>query len=525
MRVGIVGAGPGGLAAGCLLQARGFAVEIFEALDKPGGRNGELEVDGFKFDIGPTFFLMPDILKGIFDSCGSNMESYVDLKEVDPFYVLKYEDGSELRPCFKAEETAKEISKFSRHDAIRFLNFKRAQKKKFQAIFPSLQKAFHGPADLLDREVFRALPFLNLGSVYDELAGSFEDERVRLAFTFQAKYLGMSPFECPSLFSILSHIEHDQGVWHPIGGCNKITLGLSRLFEDLGGTLHLSCPVKKVITDQRTVRGVETASGAECYFDEVIMNADFAYGMENLFSASSRKSYNDEKISKLRLSCSTFMLYLGLDKVLDWDHHSIFFAQNYRKNVRELSEGTLSTDFSFYVHNPSRMDPTRAPSGKSALYVLVPVPNLRGEIDWKREKEPFRKRIYAEIQKRTGCDLEKHILSEKIVSPLEWEKDFRVYKGAVFSLAHNLEQMLFMRPRNKFQDFNNLYLVGGGTHPGSGLPTILQSAIISADLLTKKYAVKAASPAKLNHKIYSAMKSFIGRGYDKTSSGQTYNEI
>ena len=185
------------------------------------------------------------------------------------------------------------------------------------------------------------------------------------------------------------------------------------------------------------------------------------------------------------------MIYAGVEGELDWPHHRIFFPQNYRRNVEDLSENlVLPEDPAFYVHNPSRLDKSLAPKGKSAVYILVPVPNVDAGINWNEIKEDYRNRIYGEIQKRTGLDLRDRLITEKVITPDDWEKEHSIYKGATFSLAHSLDQMMHLRPQNKSEEFRNLFLVGGGTHPGSGLPTILQSAIISSGLFEKSVAAE-----------------------------------
>jgi phytoene desaturase len=488
-RIGVIGAGPGGLAAGLVLQSHGYEVHILESQDQVGGRNARLTLqDQFHFDIGPTFFLMPEVLEEILRLSHATLSDCVELKRLDPMYDLYFPDGQTLRVSSNPHEMSKAIAKFSRGDADRFWSFRNRQEKKFRAMLPVLQKPFSGLSDLLGQyKALQALPFLNTRSVYDELSDYFESEQVRLAFTFQAKYLGMSPFDCPSLFTILPHIEHSMGVWHPVGGCNALSRGMARIFEARGGTLRLNSPVKKVLTKGRKVIGLMTDDRGEESFDHVIMNADFAYGMSQLFSNESRQRWKDERLNSMKYSCSTFMLYLGLRGEVNFPHHGIHFAQNYRKNIRELtSTFELSDDPSFYIHNPSKLDPSLAPPGYSSLYVLVPVPNLNASIDWETQATPFRNKIIDLIEQRTGQEIRSKIVAEKVISPLNWSQDYNVFKGAVFSMAHSWDQMLFARPHNESEEFENLFIVGGGTHPGSGLPTILQSGLIAAQLIEQK---------------------------------------
>jgi phytoene desaturase len=221
-------------------------------------------------------------------------------------------------------------------------------------------------------------------------------------------------------------------------------------------------------------------------FDKVIVNADFGYAMTNLFEPNKVKKYSLEKLEKKKFSCSTFMLYLGLDKKYDAPHHNIFFANKYRQNISDISEGRLSDDFSFYIQNASINDDSLAPEGKSAVYILVPVPNNRSNINWDKEENEYKQKVLDTIEKRTQMnDIKDHIEVEKTIAPKHWEKDYNVYKAATFNLAHNLSQMLYFRPHNRCGEFKNLYLVGGGTHPGSGLPTIYISGIVTAGLISK----------------------------------------
>lgn len=483
--VGVIGAGPGGLAAAVSLQTKGYHVEIFEALDRVGGRNSHLGEEGFRFDLGPTFFLMPSILDDLFLEAGVKPSDYLKLHRIDPMYKLDFGDeGETMQVRQNRFEMSQEIAKFSKADADNFFAFRDRQKKKFDCMLPILKRPISGYKDLASLKNIPALPFVDGRSVYDELADFFEDERVRLAFTFQAKYLGMSPMDCPSIFTILPHIEHEFGVWHPEGGCNQVSEGLLKLFEDRGGIVHLSTPVEHVKTRKGKVESFVVA-GNERVFDHYVMNADFAYGMSELFEESERKKYKDQKLADLKYSCSTFMLYLGLSEQIDLPHHSIYFAQNYRKNLRELvSELKVSEDPSFYLHNPVVTDPTMAPEGKAALYVLVPVPNMDGETQWtEQETTDFRRKVLEAIEARTGLNLEDKIEYEKIITPKGWRDDYRVYKGATFNLAHNFTQMLHWRPHNHSEEFENLFITGGGTHPGSGLPTILESGKIVSKLI------------------------------------------
>ena len=327
-----------------------------------------------------------------------------------------------------------------------------------------------------------ALPSLRpFTSVDRDLRRYFADPRVRLAFSFQTKYLGMSPFRCPSLFTILSFLEYEHGVFHPIGGCGAVSEAMARLALKLGVEIRLNTPVERILYRDGEAVGLE-AGGERIAAGAVVVNGDFADAARRLIPETMRRAWPDRKLAKAKLSCSTFMLYLGLEGDLgDLPHHTILLSREYERNIAEIAGGILPESPSLYVQHAGRTDPSLAPPGHSSLYVLVPVPNLRCGIDWEREAPRYR-RLALERLKLVGLpDLARRIRFERIVTPRHWQGEFAIHEGATFSLAHNLSQMLYFRPRNRFG--RNVYLVGGGTHPGSGLPVIYEGARITTRLL------------------------------------------
>jgi phytoene desaturase len=490
MKVGIIGAGPGGLACGMLLANKGFDVTIYEKTGKVGGRNACIKEQGYTFDVGPTFFLMPFVLEEIFQETGRDLHEYVDMRLVSPNYQLVFGDGTKLFPDNDPEKTKKSIKKLVPGDEKGFERYMKDNDKKMAKAYAALQKPYVKPTDMLRKEVMQMLPVLKpWKSLWQELGDYYSDDRVKLGFTFQSKYLGMSPRSCPSMFSIICFSEYKWGIHHVMGGLNQLAEAMAKAFKEMGGKIRFNTDVKEIKIEDGKAVGVVLEKSVE-KLDEVVMNADFAWGMKNLIPDSKRKKYSDKKLNKKKYSCSTFMLYLGLDKVYDeLEHHNVFISNDYNQNFEEIENlKIVSKDPSFYVHNPSRMDPSLAPEGHSALYVLVPITNLKSKADWKKETKAYRDLIIKKLKQKAGLkDLEKHIKFEKIVTPLDWQEEYRVGYGATFNLAHNLMQMLFFRPRNDFEEFDNTWLVGGGTHPGSGLPTIYESGRITAKLIAKKH--------------------------------------
>ena len=488
----VVGAGPGGLTAAMLLAGRGFDVTVLEAKARVGGRNAPIQLGPYVFDVGPTFLMLKAILDEVFEESDRRSQDYLQFTRLEPMYDLVYHDHR-IQPTTDRGDMKRRIAERYPGQEKGLDKYFRVEKRRFDLMYPCLQKGYGSLKEYVSKEFLRALPHLSVTkSLMDVLGDYFRPEPLRLAFTFQAKYLGMSPWECPGAFGLLSYIEHAYGVYHVTGGLSAISDAMARVVEEHGGRIRLNAPVRSLRLDGRRARGVELESGERLEADDVVINADFAHAMSNLVPDGVLKRWSRERLATRKYSCSTFMLYLGLDTLYrDLAHHAIFFADDYRTNVDDIfKRKRLSENFSFYIRNASVTDGTLAPPGHSALYVLVPVPNLSADIDWARERDAFRNRILDRIEAKTPAkDLRKHIVEEKVIAPTEWRDDYSVYLGATFNLGHNLSQMLYYRPHNAFEEIDHCYLVGGGTHPGSGLPTIYESGRITANLLSRKHNV------------------------------------
>lgn len=494
--IAVIGAGPGGLASAMLLSAQGFNVHVFEKQPYTGGRTSSFTKEGYTFDLGPTFFSMPHIFEEVFRKSGRNLYDYMTLKFLDPMYTLQFDDLI-FRASSDRETMKKTINSHFPGYGAAYERFMDDTRKKMNALMPVLQNKHASLLDYFRLRSLKAVPQLELGkSLHDVLSDYFDDERLKLSFTFQSKYLGMSPWECPGAFSILSFMEHEYGVFHPVGGLNQLTKAMAQVVKEHGGQIHTGTGVRKLImSGNRTVTGIELDNGEAVQADEVIMNADFAQGMSQLIDDNKRRKYKNIKLADKKYSCSTFMIYAGMNTKVNLDHHTVLFSKDYKRNVEEITHSKiLSADPSVYVQNASVTDSSLAPEGKSSLYILAPVPNNFSRIDWEKNKMSFRQLILEQVARKTGLtDIESKIETETILTPSDWEHDKHVYKGATFNLAHNLGQMMYFRPHNQFKEIRHLWLTGGGTHPGSGLPTILESAKITSGLITAAYRRKGES--------------------------------
>jgi phytoene desaturase len=508
-KVVIVGAGPGGLAAAILLARSGVDVTVVERRDVVGGRTSTMEREGFKFDTGPTFFLYPRVLREILAAAGRDLDQEIPMHRLDPQYRLVFGSGGELLATPDLQRMEQAIARLSPDDARGFQRFFCDNRNKLEKFTPFLESPFSSWRDLAKPGMLKLLPLLRPWRSLDaDLRSYFKDERIRLGFSFQSKYLGMSPFTCPSLFSILSFLEYEHGVFHPVGGCGAVTQALARIAEDLGARVLLNERVEEMIFEGRKCTAVRTENRT-LTADAVVVNADFAQAMQRMVPNHIRRRWTDSRIEKKRFSCSTFMLYLGIEgRYDDVSHHTIYLANDYRQNLRDIEQlHQLSDDPSFYVQNASVTDPTLAPKKMSTLYVLLPVTHEHPNVNWAKERSRFRALALRQLEKIGIRDVESRIRFEQVVTPADWNADFSLFKGSTFSMAHNLRQMLHLRPHNRFEDLDSVYLVGGGTHPGSGLPVIFESARITARLLLEDLDVEpqwSTAPALVEDPIYEA---------------------
>ena len=482
----IVGAGPGGLASAMLLAYSGVDVTVIEKAEKVGGRTRLVHKDGYTYDRGPTFFHYPEVIEEIFRAVGKDAHEELGLIPLeDPSYRLVFGAGGHIDATSNLDLMTERIRELSGDkNAKGFEKYVKENRSKLNLSKACLQTPWTGPSNLLTRRALRVATVLKpWASVAGDLRRNFDDERIRLAMSFQTKYLGMSPFHAPSLFTILAFLEYEHGIFHAKGGLGSITPKIASIAEEFGAKIRLNTPVKQLIYQGKEVVGVELEDET-IYADKVVVNADFAHAMTTLVPDEKRKRWSNKKLEKKGYSCSTFMLYLGMDKTYDdLPHHQIYASKDYEQNLEDITNHKLTwEDPSLYVQNACVTDPDLAPEGCSTLYVLVPVPNQHESIVWDDIKDQYRDLVIEQMDKLGFGDVKEHIVSETIVTPDDWGSS-DIYRGAVFNLAHNLGQMLWRRPQNRFEEAKNLYIVGGGTHPGSGLPTIFESARISSKLV------------------------------------------
>ncbi|MBN2482863.1 MAG: phytoene desaturase [Candidatus Omnitrophica bacterium] len=472
--IAIVGAGVGGLATAARLGSRGYKVDVFEKLPRPGGRAHIIEDAGFKFDTGPSFVLMPSFFKEIFDYCGRDLSDYLHLAPLDIHYKIFYPSGKELVIYRDSEKTKAELEKIEPGSSRQFDRFLADVGDMYTSVEPLLYKSFT-PKALCNPAYWSLLWKLKTHKTYWRLAHDFfKTDELVYAFTFEAMFIGVSPFHAPAFYSVITYADHVQKVFHPLGGMYQIPLNLERLGREFGVEFHYDSEVTHIQYRRQPALSVH---GQKEQFDIAVVNADYAYAQKTLLN---------RMLPKYEYSCSVYLLYLGLKKkIKNLEHHNLFFAEDLDKNLNEIfHEGVVPADPSFYVHVPTVTDPLMSPPGKDIVYILIPVPNLETYQGQFREYEPrLRKLVFEKIKTVIGEDIEDLIEVEHRFYPEDFVSRYNVYHGATFGLAHTLMQSAFFRPPNRDRRYKNAYFVGCSTQPGEGLPPVIASSRIVADLI------------------------------------------
>ena len=495
-RAAVIGSGFGGLAAAIRLQQSGVQTTVFEARDKPGGRAYVYEDQGFVFDAGPTVITAPACIDELFTLCGKRREDYVEFLPVTPFYRLAWEDGTRFDYSGQEGEMLAQIERIAPEDVDgyrRFVDYTRRVYEKgyeelaaapFLNFFAMVKVAPHLARLRADR------------SVYDTVSRYVKNEYLRQAFSFHSLLVGGNPFDTSSIYTLIHYLERKGGVWFPRGGTGALVRALVRLFEELGGKLQLNQPVERIELEhhgQHVQHRVCTARENQT-FDLVVSNADVHHTYAKLYAGSPPAQRMQKKLERSEWSMSLFVLYFGTRKNYDLAHHTVLFGNRYEGLLKEIFAGPkLPDDFSLYLHAPTVSDPSLAPAGGGAYYVLSPVPHLgNAAIDWQRVGPSYRDRIYGALERHMP-GLRQNLVTERWITPLDFQQTLGAYHGSAFSVAPRLTQSAYFRPHNRDSDIPGLYLVGAGTHPGAGLPGVINSAKATAQVIADDFLRRAVA--------------------------------
>ena len=480
MKVVVIGAGLGGLAAAIRLRARGHDVELVEKRDQAGGRAGVFRQDGFTFDAGPTIITAPHLIAELFSLAGRRIDDYVQLVPVSPFYRVRFSDGTSIDWTGDEEQRVAAIERLSPGDVEGYRRFARHSRDIFDQAFPLIDQSFDGVAPML-----RALPRLIRAKSWKSVAGLVESEvkdpRIRQLLSFHPLLIGGNPFDSPSIYALIHELERRWGVWFAEGGTGALIEGLVRLFTQMGGRLRLGEEVIAIECDaSQRARGVALRSGQRIPADVVVCNGDIVRSYRDLIPRALRRTNSDARLSKYRQSMSLFVIYFGTNRRYeDIAHHEILLGPRYRGLLDDVfHDARLADDFSLYLHRPTATDPSLAPPGCDAWYALSPVPHLGADIDWENVGDAYRDRIIHHLEQRLLPGLSSHIVTETRIDPRYFRDELNSHLGNAFSVQPLLSQSAWFRPHVRSEDIDNLFFVGAGTHPGAGIPGVLSSAKI-----------------------------------------------
>jgi phytoene desaturase len=476
----VIGSGFGGLAAAIRLGARGYRVTVLEALDAAGGRASVFRQDGFVFDAGPTIVTAPFLFEELWAMCGRRLADDVDLRPISPFYRIRFDDGSVFDYSGDPVAMRAEVARFSASDVAGYEAFMKASEAIFKVGFEALADVPFGSW----KDMARAAPDLvrlrSFRSVYGMVASHIRDERLRTVFSFHPLLIGGNPFSATSVYSLIAFLERKWGVHFAMGGTGRLIEGMCGLVRGQGGSIRFNARVAAIEVAGGRARGVRLADGERIGADIIVSNADAATTYRQLVPGGARRRWTDRKIDRARYSMSLFVWYFGTGRTYpDVGHHTILLGPRYRALLRDIFERKhLADDFSLYLHRPTATDPTLAPPGCDAFYVLSPVPHLGSGTDWREAAEPYRKAIEAHLERTILPGLSASIVTSRLMTPLDFRDRLSSHRGAAFGMEPVLTQSAWFRPHTASEDVAGLYLVGAGTHPGAGLPGVLSSARI-----------------------------------------------
>ena len=481
----VIGSGFGGLSAAIRLGARGYRVTVLERLDAPGGRAYVHREAGFTFDAGPTIVTAPFLFEELWRLCGRTMADDVTLKATDPFYRLRFDDGSVMDCHADPEAMRAEIARISPGDLAGYDRFMVHSEAIYRVGFEQLGHApFSSLADML-RIAPDLLRLEGYRSVHGLVSRFVKHPKLRVVLTFQSLLVGGNPFATTSVYCLIAFLERRWGVHFAMGGTGSLVTGLVKLIEGQGGSVRCQQAVSEITVERGRATGVRLASGQHLAADVVVSNADSATTYRHLIAPEHRKRWTDAKLHRARYSMSLFVWYFGTRRQYpDVAHHTIALGPRYQALLTDIFERKLlAEDFSLYLHRPTATDPALAPPGCDTFYVLSPVPHLQSGTDWTVEAERYRRKIAERLEQTLLPGLQSEIVTSRLLTPIDFQERLSSFRGAAFGLEPVLTQSAWFRGHNRDDHFANLYFVGAGTHPGAGIPGVVGSAKATAGLI------------------------------------------
>jgi phytoene desaturase len=478
----VIGAGLGGLSAAMRLGAKGYAVTVLDRLDRTGGRGSSIEQDGHRFDLGPTIVTVPDVFERLWAECGRDFHNDVDLRPLEPFYEVRWPDGTKFSACSDDDKMLAEVAKLSPNDVKGFQKFLKDSHARYVVGFEGMvAKPMHRAW-----ETIKVLPtFARLRadrSIYGLAASRVKNEKLRMALSFHPLFIGGDPTHVTSIYALVAHLEKTYGVHYAMGGVQAIADAMADVVRAQGGVIEQNVTVNEIVIKDGAAKAVRLEDGSEIDAPLIVSNADAGHTYSHLLRNHKKRRWTERKIARKRWSMGLYVWYFGTkgttDKWADVGHHTIANGPRFKGLLKDIfMRGKLSDDMSLYIHRPCVTDPTAAPEGDDTFYVLSPVPHLNWDnpVDWEKEEPIYRAKVAAEVEKIIP-GFQDHISTETVFTPETFRERYLSPHGSGFSLEPRILQSAWFRPHNVSEEAKGLYLVGAGTHPGAGLPGVVSSS-------------------------------------------------
>ena len=486
----VVGSGFGGIAMSLRLKKLGYETTIIEKLNDIGGRARVFEVNGFKHDAGPTVITAPFLFDELFELFDKNRKDYLDFVPLEPWYRYYFHDGKTFDYCSTVEKTNQQISKFNANDIEGYAKLLNKSKKIFDVGFTQLaDKPFISFFKMLG--VVPNLIILKSYLTVSQLVNKYlKNPYLRKAFSIHPLLVGGDPHTTTSIYALIHYLERKWGVFFCMGGTGKIVSELKKLMINNGVNIKTNTEVKEFVLENNKISKIVTNNEEITNFDLVVCNADppMVYS-KLLYKYDLKRPFKKEK--NLLYSMGLFVLFFGTKKKYnDVAHHTIWMTERFKSLLSDIfKKKKLSEDFSLYIHRPTATDSSFAPEGCDSFYVLCPVPNLQGNVNWKIESENLKDRIIKELSKTIMPNLEDTITDVFWMNPNDFKNDYNSMHGSGFSIAPIFTQSAWFRYHNKDKKINNLYFSAAGSHPGAGIPGVLSSAKVVENIIKSEFSI------------------------------------
>ncbi|WP_119072536.1 phytoene desaturase family protein [Aggregatilinea lenta] len=487
----VIGAGMGGLAAALRLQKAGFQVTVLEKQPRAGGRSNVIEECGYRVDIGPTILVMKSVFDETYRALGYTFDERLNMARLDPNYRVYFHDGDHIDLYGDMPSLADEVERIEPGSAERLFEFIGAGAKKYALGMGFVERNYDHLTDLANpRAGLQLLRTRSYQKLYDQVAGYFQSDKLRKAFSFHSMFLGLSPFDALAMYSLITYADIAHGMWYPQGGIYAIIEDMLALADELGVDVRTNAPVAEILVEAGRATGVRLESGEIVRADLVVSNADLPYTYRHLLPAQERRPSTLDRLQNMDYACSGYLLYLGVKGTFPgMRHQALYFSEDYRANLDAIFHArTIPADPSFHLNNPTISDPTLAPPGHSLLYVLAPMPNLQGDVEWPQAAPQVRETLLNQLEKLVDPHLRENIVWSREYTPVDFARDYNAVHGTAFgSLSHGFFQSSYFRPHNKARDIPGLYFVGQGTYPGIGMPMVLLSARLVTERIVQEW--------------------------------------